>query len=155
MKTNEKNLEVLNDLIWVNEKRAAEYEKVIQTIDSIDRGLKPIFNSLAAESLTYANELSRYILYVEGNTTEPGAKSGTVYKSWKLENTIPADKSRKSVLASCESVEAATQKAYKQALQSDADARLTPAEKHVIEEQKNKLQTSYKRIRMMLYEQSA
>jgi len=55
MKTNEKNIDVLNDLIQINNDRVAGYEKAANETEFVDADLRSIFNSMASESRTYAN----------------------------------------------------------------------------------------------------
>ncbi len=57
MKTNEKDVDVLNDLIRINNDRVAGYEKAAKQTEIIDADLRGIFTSMAAESQTYVNEL--------------------------------------------------------------------------------------------------
>ena len=57
MKTNEKLVEVLNDLIEINNDRAKGYEKATEEIRDLDVDLQAIFQSMANDSRKYAGEL--------------------------------------------------------------------------------------------------
>ncbi|MFT4019686.1 MAG: PA2169 family four-helix-bundle protein [Agriterribacter sp.] len=149
MKTNEKNIEVLNDLIQINNDRATGYEKAAKETEAVDQDLRTIFNSLASESRTYANELSRYVNQQGGTPTDSTTVSGKLYRVWMDVKATFSGKDRKAILESCEYGEDAAQKAYKEALKADTDNRLSPDVRHVIEEQKNKLKSSHDRIKML------
>ncbi|MBX3255206.1 MAG: PA2169 family four-helix-bundle protein [Chitinophagaceae bacterium] len=149
MKTNEKNVEVLNDLIKINNDRVAGYEKAINQIEAIDADLRSIFNSMASESRTYANELSRYINQEGETATDSTTVSGKIYRAWMDVKATFSGNDRKSVLEACEYGEDAAQKAYKSALESDSDNRLSADVRHVITEQKNKLRKSHDRIKAL------
>ncbi|MCC6287790.1 MAG: PA2169 family four-helix-bundle protein [Chitinophagaceae bacterium] len=149
MKTNEKNVEVLNDLIKINNDRAAGYEKAAKENDAVDQDLRTIFNSLASESRTYANELSRYVNQSGGTPTDSTTTSGKLYRVWMDVKATFSGKDRKSILESCEFGEDAAQQAYKEALKTDSDNRLSADVRHVIEAQKNKLKKSHDRIKLL------
>lgn len=149
MKTNEKNVDVLNDLIQINNDRVAGYEKAAKETEFVDADLRSIFNSLAAESRTYANELSRYVNQAGGTPTDSTTASGKIYRAWMDVKATFTGKDRKSILESCEFGEDAAQKAYKQALESDSDNRLSTDVSHIISEQKAKLKKSHDRIKLL------
>ncbi|MBX2922616.1 MAG: PA2169 family four-helix-bundle protein [Chitinophagaceae bacterium] len=148
MKTNEKNVEVLNDLIKINNDRVAGYEKAAGQTTAIDADLRSIFNSMASESRTYANELNRYINQ-GGAATDNTTVSGKIYRAWMDIKATFSGNDRKSILEACEYGEDAAQKAYKSALESDSENRLSADVRHVITEQKNKLRKSHDRIKAM------
>lgn len=149
MKTNEKDVDVLNDLIRINNDRVAGYEKAAKQTEIIDADLRGIFNSMAAESQTYANELSRYINRAGETATDSTTVSGKLYRAWMDVKATFSGKDRKSILEACEYGEDAAQKAYKSALESDSDNRLSADVRHVITEQKAKLKKSHDRIKAM------
>lgn len=150
MKTNERNTEVLNDLIQINNDRIAGYEKAAGETEAVDQDLRAIFNSMASESRTYANELSRHVIQSGSEPTDSTTVSGKIYRAWMDIKATFSGKDRKSILESCEYGEDAAQKAYREALSADSgDNRLSPDVRHVIEEQKNKLKKSHDRIKML------
>ncbi|MGN6495383.1 MAG: PA2169 family four-helix-bundle protein [Agriterribacter sp.] len=149
MKTNEKNVEVLNDLIKINNDRVAGYEKAANQTEIIDADLRSIFTSMAAESRTYANELSRYVSQAGETPTDNTTVSGKIYRAWMDVKATFNGNDRKSILEACEYGEDAAQKAYKAALESDSDNRLSPDVRHVITEQKTKLRKSHDQIKAM------
>lgn len=149
MKTNEKNVEVLNDLIKINNDRVAGYEKAAKQTEIIDADLRSIFTSMAAESRTYANELSRYVNQAGETPTDSTTVSGKIYRAWMDVKATFNGNDRKAILEACEYGEDAAQKAYKAALESDSDNRLSADVRHVISEQKTKLKRSHDQIKAM------
>lgn len=148
MRTNE-NAEVLNELISVNNDRAVGYEKVVIKMGQGDKALNSIFKSLALESNTYVNELSRYIIYSGGTLRNNTATGGKLYNSWVTTKAIFSGEDKKSILKACEEIEDAVQKTYKLALEADSENRLTAEAKYTIEKQKDKLKISCDRIRLL------
>lgn len=149
MKTNEKNIEVLSDLIRINTDRAAAYERIVKEFGNSDQHLKSVFKSFAAESNTYTNELSRYIIYSGGKLPEANTVAGKIYKEWLNAKSVFTGKDLDSVLTSCELSEEIIQNVYKQALQSEGDNRLTPDVRHAIERQKKHLKHSQDNIKRL------
>ncbi len=58
--TNDKLVEVLNDLIEINNDRVVGYEKAADETKSLDVDLQAIFTKMAAESKKYAAELRSF-----------------------------------------------------------------------------------------------
>ena len=146
MKTNEKTSEILNDLIQINNDRVAGYEKAANETNMKDVDLRSLFSELAADSRRYANELSRYVSV----TTEPAegtTAKGKIYRVWMDVKATFSGKDRKAILASCEFGEDAAQKAYDEALSSDAD--LSVEIRQLIMDQKMSLKKSHDRIKRM------
>ena len=102
MKTNEKNNEILNDLIRINNDRATGYEKAARETEAEDQDLRSIFNSMASESHAYAGELSRYVMQSGGDPTDSTTVSGKIYRAWMDIKATFTGNDRKSILESCE-----------------------------------------------------
>ena len=149
MKTNEKNNEILNDLIRINNDRATGYEKAARETEAADQDLRSIFNSMASESHAYASELSRYVIQSGEAPTDSTTVSGKIYRAWMDIKAAFTGKDRKSILESCEFGEDAAQKAYKEALQSDAGLRFSSDIREMITRQKEKLRASHDRIKLL------
>jgi uncharacterized protein (TIGR02284 family) len=121
MQANEKIVEVLNDLIEINNDRVRGYEKANEETKDLDVDLRSIFQSLANDSRKYAAELTQEINKFGGDATTDTTTSGKVYRAWMDVKATFTGHDRQSVLESCEYGEDAAQKAYNDALASDAE----------------------------------
>ena len=143
----EKVAEVLNDLIEINNDRVQGYEKAVKETDTKDADLRMLFEEMASESCKYANEL---IQHVAGTGNEPAdgtTLKGKIYRAWMDDKAGFSGNDRKAILASCEFGEDAAQKAYEQALASDAD--MSVETRQLIMEQKIALRKSHDKIKHM------
>lgn len=147
MTLNEKTAEVLNDLIEINNDRVEGYQRASKETNSKDADLRALFDDMATESQRYVNELSKYVLD-RGQTPSDGTTfRGKIYRAWMDVKATFSGSDRKAILASCEYGEDAAQKAYENALSSDAEI---PAEvRQVIMDQKSSLKQSHDRIKRM------
>jgi uncharacterized protein (TIGR02284 family) len=119
--TNEKLTEVLNDLIRINNDRTTGYEKASEKSRSLDVDLQATFNKMANESRKYAAELRNEVERLGGEPATGTTNSGKIYRVWMDVKATFSGKDRQSMLESCEFGEDAAQKAYKEALASDAE----------------------------------
>lgn len=121
MQHNEELIEVLNDLIRINNDRIRGYEKAVEDTKDIDVDLKSVFRRMADESRQHKAELVLEVQKSGGNAeAESTTNSGKIYRAWMGLKATFTGKDRHSVLAACEYGEDAAQKAYQQALESDA-----------------------------------
>jgi len=147
METNEKLVEVLNDLIEINNDRIQGYEKAVGELEPVDADLKAVFTSMANESRQYVSELAPEVSKLGGTVAEGTTNSGSIYRAWMAIKTTFTGKDRHSALESCEFGEDAAQKAYKEALESDAEI---PADvRQIITEQKASLKNSHDKIKAL------
>ena len=121
MATNEKLSEVLNDLIAINNDRIEGYEKAADETKDIDVDLQAVFHKMADESRKYKAELSGEVSRLGANPETGTTGLGKIYRTWMDIKTAFTGKDRQSVLNSCEYGEDAAQKAYREALASDAE----------------------------------
>lgn len=147
MKTNEKTSEVLNDLIQINNDRVQGYEKAAKETAPGDADLRSLFETMATESRGYVSELTRHVS-ISGNEPADGTTTkGKIYRTWMDVKAAFSGKDRKAILAACEYGEDAAQKAYDEALATDAEL---PTEiRQVITDQKARLKKSHDQIRTM------
>ncbi len=140
--TNSENLsETLNDLVRINHDRITGYEKAAEQAESVDVDLKVIFNKMATESRDYVKQLDEKVLSLGGKPSGDSTFAGKIYRTWMdVKNTFTGS-DRTSILASCEFGEDAAQKAYNEALESDAE--IDAETRQLIMEQKNSLKTSH------------
>ena len=153
MTLNEKTAEILNDLIEINNDRVHGYEKASKETNTKDADLRSLFDDMATDSRRYANELSQFVRD-RGETPSDGTTlRGKLYRAWMDVKATFSGSDRKAILASCEFGEDAAQRAYKDALGSDAEI---PAEvRQVIVDQQSSLKQSHDRIKRMRDSQPA
>jgi uncharacterized protein (TIGR02284 family) len=120
MAQNENLVEVLNDLIRINNDRVDGYEKAADEARNIDVDLQAMFHRLAQESRQYATELTAEVGRLGGEPASGTTASGKIYRAWMDVKVTFTGKDRTAILASCEFGEDAAQKAYREALATDA-----------------------------------
>jgi len=145
METNEKLIEVLNDLIRINHDRAEGYEKAIKELSVTDIDLKALFKRYASESRGFANTLTARVSANGGNPDLATTISGKIYRLWMEVRTAMTNKERESVLASCEFGEDAAQRAYTQAL--EADVKMPASIRDIIISQKLSLKSAHDEVK--------
>src|SRR5688572_16456920 len=118
---NEKLAETLNDLLQINNDRIEGYERASRETKDSDVDLQATFHKMADESRKYKRELEERILSLGETPATDTTMSGKIYRAWMdVKNTFTGS-DRESILASCEFGEDAAQKAYNEALESDAE----------------------------------
>jgi uncharacterized protein (TIGR02284 family) len=147
MKTNEKTAEVLNDLIQINNDRIEGYERAAKETHAADADLRTLFLSMASESRRYVSELSQHVTKRGEEPADGTTLSGKIYRTWMDVKATFSGKDRKAILASCEFGEDAAQKAYDEALKTDAE--LSTEVRQLIAEQKSTLKKSHDKIKKM------
>lgn len=145
METNEFLVEVLNDLIKINNDRINGYQKAVSEITAIDVDLQAMFRKMANESREYVRELSNAVEKLGGEPVTDTTVSGKIYRTWMDIKAAFASKERLSVLEACEFGEDAAQKAYEEALGSDAE--MNAETRQLIMDQKSSLRTSHNIIK--------
>jgi uncharacterized protein (TIGR02284 family) len=141
MATNEKLTEVLNDLIEINNDRIVGYEKAIEETKDIDVDLKTLFEKMADESRKYKTELTNEVSRLGGEVAEGTTGLGKIYRVWMDVKATFTGHDRQSALESCEFGEDAAQKAYRDALSSDAE--IDADTRQLITSQQSSLKTSH------------
>jgi len=121
MATNEKLVEVLNDLIQINNDRTVGYERAVEETKDLDVDLKATFTKMADESRKYKTELVAEVARLGGEPAEGTTGAGKIYRVWMDVKATFTGHDRQSALDSCEYGEDAAQKAYRDALSSDAE----------------------------------
>jgi uncharacterized protein (TIGR02284 family) len=141
MSTNEKLTEVLNDLIRINNDRTTGYEKAADEAKAIDVDLLATFNKMANDSRKYAAQLTNEVERLGGDPATGTTNSGKIYRVWMDVKATFSGKDRQAILENCEFGEDAAQKAYKEALASDAE--MTADTRQLITDQQSSLKTSH------------
>jgi uncharacterized protein (TIGR02284 family) len=133
--------EILNDLVKINNDRIAGYERAIKETNSLDVDLKSIFEGMVHESTEYKTELAAKIKLHGGTVGTGTTAAGKIYRTWMDVKAKFTGSDRAAVLSSCEFGEDAAQRAYKAAL--DAEADLDAGTRSLILEQQQKLKASH------------
>lgn len=119
-KVNEKNIELLNDLIKINNDRIAGYQKAIENTDTLEAELKTLYSRMVEESYEYNRELSEQVIKLGGEPATDSTTPGKLYHAWMDVKATFSGHDNKSTLAACEFGEDAAQKAYAKALEKDS-----------------------------------
>ncbi len=120
MAQNKDIIEVLNDLIRINNDRTAGYTRAAEDTKIVDADLRTLFERMADESRQNAIELTSQVGRLGGEPATGTTASGKIYRAWMNVKDMFTGKDRHSLLASCEYGEDAAQRAYEDALASDA-----------------------------------
>jgi uncharacterized protein (TIGR02284 family) len=142
----EKNTEVLNDLIKVNNDRVKGYEKAAAETSDKDTDLRSLFNDMAGESTNYIAELEKHVKAGGDSPADSTTVYGDIYRAWMDVKATFSGKDRKTILASCEFGEDAAQRAYEKALN---ETDLTNETRQIVTGQKTRLKKSHDRIKRM------
>ena len=145
MQTNEKLAEVLNDLIQINNDRITGYENAIAAVDANDVDLKTTFRKMADQSVGYRNDLSAEVLKIGAEVAQGTTGLGKIYRAWMDVKSTFSTNDRQSTLESCEGGEDAAQKAYREALSSDAE--INAEVRQLITSQQEELKTAHDLIK--------
>ncbi len=146
METNEKAIEVLNDLIEINNDRITGYEKAVEEAEDNDTELISVFNKMADQSRRLKNELSTQVTSLGGEVAEGTTGLGKIYRVWMDIKTAFQSDDSQAALDNCEFGEDAAQKAYKEALDEE---NVAPAIRDLITTQKADLKKSHDSIKAM------
>ena len=145
MDTNEKLTDVLNDLIKINNDRSEGYVNAAKEAKSLDVDLQAIFGKLADDSREYSAELTNEVTRLGGTPTSETSVAGKLHRTWMDIKASFSGKNRQAILDSCESGEDAAQKAYKDALASDAE--MSAQTRNLITDQQSSLKKSHDMIK--------
>jgi uncharacterized protein (TIGR02284 family) len=146
METNNKLIEILNDLIKINNDRVAGYEKAGDETKAIDIDLQGIFYKMAEESKRHSTELQQEVKRLGGEPTNGTTTLGKIYRIWMDVKTTFSGKDRHAVLEDCEFGEDAAQKAYTAALGSP-DTKRNALTFQLLKAQQNELKIGHNLIK--------
>lgn len=141
---NNKQVEILNDLIQINNDRIAGYEKAIDGLeDEGNEDLKRLFRHLVNNSLDYNETLERQIGLLDGEPAMGTSGAGKLYRAWMDFKALVTGGDRAAVLGSCLTGEETAIRAYQEAL---ADEQLVPELQQLLHTQLAGIQQSYQEI---------
>ena len=140
-------IEILNDLIETNYDRIEGYRKAAEESKDFDESLHPLFMSKADESRKHVSALVEKVRAMGGEAERGSTTMGTLYRTWMDVKASFSTNDRHSMFASCEYGEDQALKAYRKALDKDAD--LDPATKQMLNMQLATIQKSHDEIKAM------
>ncbi len=139
--------EILNDLIHINYDRIEGYRKAAEESKTYDIELHPLFQRMADESRKNVSELTEKVRVLGGKAESGSTTLGAIYRGWMDVKATFTGKDRASILAACEFGEDQAQKAYDDALASDAE--IDAETRQVITAQKATLKSSHDEIKKL------
>jgi len=128
MEISEKAIDVINDLIKINNDRAAGFEKAGKDLDGSDVELNSLFNQFAGESRQYATELTGIARQYNGEVAQGTSTSGDLHRAWIGIKSTFTGSDRLAILDECERGEDAAKSAYSDALDSENEMDFELAE---------------------------
>jgi uncharacterized protein (TIGR02284 family) len=124
MENTEKALDVINDLIKINNDRAAGFEKAGKDLKEDENGLITVFNKLSMESRENVAELTGLAQQFGEEAAEGTSTSGDLHRAWIDIKSAFTGSDITAILNECERGEDAAKAAYKDAL--DPENELDP-----------------------------
>jgi uncharacterized protein (TIGR02284 family) len=120
MKTAEKSIEILNDLIEINNDRVAGFAHAAQELQERELDLRTLFVKLRDESRRNVHELGSAINKSGGEVEMGMSGRGAIHRMWLNVKSAFTGHDRKTVLEECERGEDAIKKAYQAALSTES-----------------------------------
>jgi uncharacterized protein (TIGR02284 family) len=131
MENTEKALDVINDLIKINNDRAAGFQKAGKDLEGDENGLIPVFNKLAGESRQYVAELTHIVQQYGIEPAEGTSTSGDLHRAWIDIKSAFTGSDLLAILNECGRGEDAAKSAYQDAL--DPENELSAELAHVLQ----------------------
>jgi uncharacterized protein (TIGR02284 family) len=120
--SNEKVIDIINDLIRINNDRVEGYERAANEIRDIQQAeIKSLFFRLSEDSRRYKNELTEAVISLGGEPAQETTVSGKFYRVWMDVKAAFSKDDLKAALESCEYGEDVALKAYQEALQAEVN----------------------------------
>ena len=142
----EKQAELLNDLVKINNDRVDGYKKAIDNLEPDDADLKIVFQEKINESQTFHSELSAEVALLGEKIASGTMALGKIYRAWMDVGAFLTGGDRKVVLNNCERGEDAAIVAYNSALESD---ELTPRQREILLSQLQIIKLSHNEIKAL------
>ncbi len=112
-------IEVLNDLIMINNDRAAGYNQAVEKASEMEAGLRDTFWRMAAESYAFVDELKTTVERLGGVPADGTMLTGKLYRVWIEIKSMLRSESRSTVLSNAEAGEDSAVAAYEHALEEN------------------------------------
>jgi uncharacterized protein (TIGR02284 family) len=116
MEIKEKEIDVINDLIKINNDRVAGFEKAGRDLEGADAVLISAFNKLAGESRQYTAELTDMAQQYGAEPADGTSTSGDLHRAWIDIKATFTGSDLLAILNECERGEDAAKAAYRDAL---------------------------------------
>ena len=142
----EKQAEVLNDLVKINNDRVDGYKKAIDNLEADDADLKVVFQEKINESQTFHSELSAEVALLGEKIATGTMALGKIYRAWMDVGAFLTGGERKVVLNNCERGEDAAIVAYNSALESD---ELSSTQREILLSQLQIIKLSHNEIKAL------
>ena len=143
METNGKLVGTLNTVVRINNDRQDGYQLAARQTNDSD--LKNLFAKFSSESSNFRNDLVTEVNKLNGDAATDTTLSGKVFRAWMEVKKAVTAGDEHAILASCEFGEDAAQKAYREALASDAE--IDADTRQLITDQQAKLKTAHDLIK--------
>ena len=142
--TNEKSVEVLNNLLEINNDRIEGYSHASKETDEAD--LKTLFSQFSSTSYKCKQELTAEVLKLGGTPIEGTRTTGKLYRAWMDVKAALTGRDRKAILNSCDLGEDVAVKNYADALKGDGvESSLYP----LISNQYTMIKTDHDKIKKL------
>ncbi|MDD4778349.1 MAG: PA2169 family four-helix-bundle protein [Fermentimonas sp.] len=142
----EKQGEILNDLIKINNDRMEGYLKAIEQLNGEDIDLKNIFQLRIEQSQTFHNDLVSEVALLGEEVATGTLVIGKIYRAWMDVKVLFSGNDRKAVLDSCLKGEGAALAAYNSALES---GNLSWGTREILNSHRADIQKSYDELEAM------
>lgn len=139
--------ETLNDLIKINYDRIEGYRKAAEESKEYDIELHPVFQNMADQSRLNVSALTTQVRSLGGEAGSGSTTMGKIYRAWMDVKATFTGKDRVAIIASCEYGEDQAQKAYEEALATEAD--MDTETRLMITSQKEHLKRSHDEIKAL------
>jgi uncharacterized protein (TIGR02284 family) len=116
MEIKEKEIDVINDLIKINNDRVAGFEKAGRDLEGADAVLTSAFNKLSGESRQYVAELTDIAQQYGVEPADGTSTSGDLHRAWIDIKATFTGSDLLAILNECERGEDAAKAAYRDAL---------------------------------------
>jgi uncharacterized protein (TIGR02284 family) len=141
---NKETIGILNDLIQIHNDRMQGYEKAARELHQDNEDLRELFNMMITESRKMKSSLVNEVQVLHGEAEQGTTTSGKIYRMWVDVKSMFSGHDRHGLLSNCEYGEDATQKAYRESLESDF---LPIYIRQLLYEQRQSLKTSHDEIK--------
>lgn len=144
--TNEKLINVLNNLVEINNDRVEGYSRASKETDAPD--LKNLFTQFIETSRKCRQELVNEVRRLGGTPKEGTSASGKFYRAWMDVKAALTKKDEKAVLSSCEFGEDVAVQAYVDALKED-ELNAAPNLRGLVSKQHDLIKADHDKVRTL------
>lgn len=141
----QKNIELLNDLIVINNDRVEGYKTA--AIETPETDLKLLFSGMQSTSERNRIELAAAVTKIGGEVEEGTRTSGKFFRFWMDFKATITGNNRGTILDSCEYGEDKALEAYEEVLDEKED--LSPENIQMIQKQRMQIQADHDKVKML------